>query len=66
MAAGDERIFGVMIESHLNGGRQDLAPGKDLTYGVSITAACIDWTATEGVLRQLAADVQKRRLAQPE
>ena len=66
MAAGDERIFGVMIESHLNSGRQDLAPGKDLAYGLSITDACIDWTATEGVLRQLAADVQKRRLAQPE
>jgi len=66
MAAGDERIFGVMIESHLNAGRQDLTPGKALAYGVSITDACIDWTATEGVLRQLAADVQKRRLVQPE
>ncbi len=66
MAAGDERIFGVMIESHLNGGRQDLTPGKALEYGVSITDACIDWAATEGVLRQLASDVQKRRLAQPE
>ncbi len=66
MAAGDERIFGVMIESHLNGGRQDLAPGKTLEYGVSITDACIDWQATESVLRQLAGDVQKRRLAQPE
>jgi 3-deoxy-7-phosphoheptulonate synthase len=66
MAAGDERIFGVMIESHLNAGRQDLIPGKELAYGVSITDACIDWTATEVVLRQLAADVQKRRLAQPE
>jgi 3-deoxy-7-phosphoheptulonate synthase len=66
MAAGDERIFGVMIESHLNGGRQDLTPGKALDYGVSITDACIDWAATENVLRQLASDVQKRRLAQPE
>ncbi len=66
MAAGDERIFGVMIESHLNPGRQDLVPGKELAYGVSITDACIDWAATENVLRQLAADVQKRRLAQPE
>ena len=66
MAAGDERIFGVMIESHLNPGRQDLTPGKELAYGVSITDACIDWAQTEGVLRQLAADIQKRRLAQPE
>ena len=66
MAAGDERIFGVMIESHLNPGRQDLIPGKALAYGVSITDACIDWAATEVVLHQLAADVQRRRLAQPE
>ncbi len=63
MAAGDDRIFGVMIESHINGGRQDLAPGKVLDYGVSVTDACIDWAASENVLRQLAADVQKRRIA---
>jgi len=66
MAAGDDRIFGVMIESHLNPGRQDLVPGKELAYGVSITDACIDWSNTEVVLRQLAADVQKRRLAKAE
>jgi 3-deoxy-7-phosphoheptulonate synthase len=66
IAGGDARIFGVMIESHLNGGRQDLTPGKSLDYGVSITDACIDWAATENVLRQLASDVQKRRLAQAE
>ncbi len=66
MAAGDDRIFGVMIESHLNPGRQDLIPGKDLAYGVSITDACIDWKNTEVVLRQLAADAQKRRLAKAE
>ena len=63
LASGDDRIFGVMIESHLNAGRQDLVPGKELAYGVSITDACIDWAQTEGVLRQLAADVQRRRLA---
>jgi len=66
IAAGETRIFGVMIESHLNGGRQDLTPGQALEYGVSITDACIDWSATEAVLRQLAGDVQKRRLAQSE
>jgi 3-deoxy-7-phosphoheptulonate synthase len=66
LASGDSRIFGVMIESHLNGGRQDLTPGKSLDYGVSITDACIDWAATENVLRQLASDVQKRRLVQTE
>ncbi|MCZ2135145.1 MAG: 3-deoxy-7-phosphoheptulonate synthase AroG [Burkholderiales bacterium] len=63
LASGDDRIFGVMIESHLNAGRQDLVPGKELAFGVSITDACIDWAQTEGVLRQLATDVQRRRLA---
>ena len=43
VAGGDSRIFGVMVESHLVGGRQDLVPGKPLTYGQSITDGCIDW-----------------------
>ena len=43
IAGGDERIFGVMLESHLNEGRQDLVPGQELEYGVSITDACIGW-----------------------
>ncbi|MCX8098208.1 MAG: 3-deoxy-7-phosphoheptulonate synthase [Casimicrobiaceae bacterium] len=62
IAGGEERIFGVMIESHLNEGRQDLIPGKPLAYGVSITDACIDWASTEGLLRELAAAVTQRRL----
>lgn len=65
IAAGDERIMGVMIESHLNPGRQDLIPGKPLAYGQSITDACIGWDATEPLLRELAAAVQARRLAEP-
>ncbi len=65
IAAGDERIMGVMIESHLNPGRQDLMPGKPLAYGQSITDACIGWDATEPLLRELAAAVQARRLHQP-
>jgi 3-deoxy-7-phosphoheptulonate synthase len=65
MAAGDARIMGVMIESHLNPGRQDLTPGKALAYGQSITDACIGWDATEPLLRELAAAVQARRLAAP-
>ena len=48
IAGGDDRIFGVMIESHLNPGRQDLVPGQPLQYGVSITDACIGWDATVG------------------
>jgi 3-deoxy-7-phosphoheptulonate synthase len=63
MAAGEDRIFGVMIESHLNEGRQDLQPGKPLAHGVSITDACIGWDDTVVALDQLAEAVRKRRMA---
>ena len=66
VAAGDERIVGVMVESHLHPGRQDLVPGKALAYGVSITDACIGWDDTEKVLDTLAAAVRSRRLARDE
>jgi len=62
VASGDERIVGVMIESHLNPGRQDLKPGEALAYGVSVTDACIGWDATVEALRQLADAVRRRRL----
>jgi 3-deoxy-7-phosphoheptulonate synthase len=62
IAGGDERICGVMLESHLNPGRQDLMPGKELLYGVSITDACIGWDATVDVLTHLAESVRQRRL----
>jgi 3-deoxy-7-phosphoheptulonate synthase len=65
LAAGDQRIFGVMIESHLNPGRQDLIPGKPLAHGVSVTDACIGWDATEPLLRELAEAVRARRLVAP-
>ncbi len=65
IAAGDGRIFGVMIESHLNPGRQDLVPGAPLAHGVSITDACIGWDDTEPLLRLLADAVRQRRLARP-
>ncbi|EIV1852636.1 3-deoxy-7-phosphoheptulonate synthase AroG [Vibrio vulnificus] len=61
LAAGEEAIFGVMIESHLVEGRQDLVEGKAATYGQSITDACIGWEDTETVLRQLANAVAVRR-----
>ncbi|MCF8779178.1 3-deoxy-7-phosphoheptulonate synthase AroG [Vibrio sp. IRLE0018] len=61
LAAGEEAIFGVMIESHLVEGRQDLIDGKTATYGQSITDACIGWDDTETVLRQLARAVADRR-----
>jgi 3-deoxy-7-phosphoheptulonate synthase len=63
IAAGEERIVGVMVESHLNPGRQDLVPGKALQYGVSITDACLGWDDTVEVLERLAEGVRLRRLA---
>ena len=61
VAGGDDRIVGVMIESNLVGGRQDLVPGEPLTYGQSITDGCIDWDTTVGVLNDLAEAVETRR-----
>jgi 3-deoxy-7-phosphoheptulonate synthase len=62
VAAGDTRIVGVMVESHLVAGRQDLVPGKELVYGQSVTDGCIDWAASVQVLDGLAAAVRERRL----
>jgi 3-deoxy-7-phosphoheptulonate synthase len=62
LANGEERIFGVMIESHLKEGRQDFVAGKPLQKGVSITDACIGWEDTVQVLDVLADGVRKRRL----
>jgi 3-deoxy-7-phosphoheptulonate synthase len=59
--SGNKAITGVMIESHLVEGRQDVVPGKDLVFGQSITDACIDWDATRGVLANLADSVRDRR-----
>ena len=63
IAAGDRRIIGVMIESHLHEGRQDLLPGQALRLGVSITDACIGWDDTARVLARLAQAVRARRAA---
>jgi 3-deoxy-7-phosphoheptulonate synthase len=62
IAGGDERIFGVMVESHLKEGRQDLRPGMTLDHGVSVTDACLGWDDTVVVLDTLAEAVRKRRL----
>ncbi len=62
LAAGDDRIMGVMIESHLLEGRQDLVSGKPLTYGQSITDACVAWEDSVALLEVLAEGVRKRRL----
>ncbi|WP_312164253.1 3-deoxy-7-phosphoheptulonate synthase [Phenylobacterium sp.] len=63
VAAGDQRIAGVMIESHLVAGRQDLVEGQPLVYGQSITDGCIDWDASVELLEELAMAVEARRRA---
>lgn len=63
LAGGEDRIIGVMIESHLQEGRQDLMPGKPLEYGKSITDACIGWEDTVTALDRLSEAVRARRVA---
>jgi 3-deoxy-7-phosphoheptulonate synthase len=62
ITAGDARIFGVMIESHLKAGRQDLVPGKPLNYGQSITDACVGWEDSRALIDGFADAVRQRRL----
>lgn len=61
VAAGSRRVVGVMLESFLEQGRQDVRPGEPLVYGRSITDACLGWDATVPVLRELATAVRERR-----
>lgn len=61
LAAGDQRIFGLMVESHLNEGRQELESGCELEYGKSITDACLGWQDTIDLLDTLAQGVRARR-----
>src|SRR6478609_9185847 len=61
IADGNKAIVGVMLESFLVGGRQDLVPGEKLTYGQSITDACIDWGQTVNVLERFASAIEARR-----
>ncbi len=61
ISRGNHGIFGIMLESHLIEGRQDVKPDETLTYGQSITDACIGWDDTQTVLRSLADATAKRR-----
>ncbi|MGR8998049.1 MAG: 3-deoxy-7-phosphoheptulonate synthase [Gammaproteobacteria bacterium] len=61
IANGDNRIMGVMIESHLKSGSQKVIPGQALVYGQSITDGCLSWDDTVPLLRGLASAVRKRR-----
>jgi len=65
VGAGDRGIFGVMLESFLEDGRQDLVAGQPLRYGQSITDACLGWDLTVPVLTDLAKAVRSRRAAPP-
>jgi 3-deoxy-7-phosphoheptulonate synthase len=61
LAVGNRGLTGVMLESHLQGGRQDASPGKPLEYGKSITDACLGFDETIPVLESLAKAVNARR-----
>lgn len=61
LAAGDDHIGAVMIESNINSGNQKCDSRQNLKYGVSITDACVDWEGTLAILDTLAAGVQARR-----
>jgi len=63
IAGGDSRIIGVMAESHLKAGRQDVVEGEELVYGQSITDACLGWDDSVKLLNNLAVAVQNRRAA---
>lgn len=62
ISQGSNTICGVMIESHLFAGKQDLIPGLPLVYGKSITDACISWDETKELLKKLSLAVKARRL----
>jgi 3-deoxy-7-phosphoheptulonate synthase len=61
IGGGDRRIVGVMVESHLVEGRQDLVPGKPLAFGQSITDSCLGWDDSVRLLEALAGSVAERR-----
>ena len=61
IAQGERRIVGLMVESNLVEGRQELEPGKPLRFGQSITDPCLGWEASIAVLQGLADAVRERR-----
>ena len=63
---GNHNVIGVMVESHLVAGRQDLEDGDGLIYGQSITDACLGWQESEPLLYTLAEAVRARRDAEQE
>src|SRR6185503_3303061 len=61
MVGGERRIIGVMVESHLVEGRQELVKGQPLRFGQSITDPCLGWDDSVAVLEELAGAVRRRR-----
>lgn len=61
IAAGESGVLGLMIESHLEAGRQDLIPGQPLRRGLSITDACLGWAETRPLLETLARACRSAR-----
>ena len=61
ISSGNDALFAVMVESHLVEGQQKVVAGEPLTYGQSITDACIGWDDTETVMAELAEAVLSRR-----
>jgi len=66
VAAGNRSVIGLMLESFLEEGRQDVKPGQPLIYGKSITDACMSWEHTEPLLEDLAAAARARRQGRPQ
>jgi 3-deoxy-7-phosphoheptulonate synthase len=64
IADGNERIFGVMLESFLLDGNQALGSGADLTYGLSVTDECMSWERTQPLFEVMAQAVRDRRKSQ--
>ena len=61
ISSGEDRIFGVMIESHLEEGNQKIGPLDQIKYGQSVTDACVGWKDTEIMLNQLSTAIETRR-----
>ncbi|MDR7120602.1 3-deoxy-7-phosphoheptulonate synthase [Rheinheimera soli] len=61
---GNKAIIGIMLESHIHAGRQDLVEGKAELYGVSVTDACIDWASTAGLLADLDQQLSSQELSE--
>jgi 3-deoxy-7-phosphoheptulonate synthase len=61
LARGERRVVGVMVESNLLAGRQELLPGRPLVYGQSVTDPCLGWEESIPVVERLAEAVRRRR-----